>query len=165
MDSLGTASAERLRAVFGRFATGVAVMTTMDACARPVGVTANSFTSLSLDPPLVLWCLRLLSGSLRAFTSADFFAVNVLSVEQEQLARRFAAPIGDRFAAVSWHGHSQGPPVLSGAVATLVCRRVQEIHGGDHVIVIGRVEDFDMTSSPPLVFLDGHYQTPVLAPG
>ncbi|WP_370941982.1 flavin reductase family protein [Amycolatopsis sp. cg5] len=150
-------SSTRLRAALGRFATGVAVVTTVDGADHPVGLTVNSFTSLSLDPPLVLWCLRRTSAGLPAFTTASRFAVNVLSAGQRPIAQRFASRVEDRFAEVRWHRHPLGPPLLADTAASFVCQRTQVAHGGDHVIVIGRIEDHTISAEPALIFVDGDY--------
>lgn len=147
-----------LRRAFGRFATGVAVATTAKPGARPVGLTVNSFTSLSLDPPLLLWCLRRSSASLPAFTAADHFAINVLAAHQRPIARRFAAPAPDRFADLPWYLDSRGLPGLHETIARFVCRTLHTVHGGDHLIVIGVIEEYDTTPGIPLVFLDGQYR-------
>jgi flavin reductase (DIM6/NTAB) family NADH-FMN oxidoreductase RutF len=144
-----------LRATLGRFVSGVAVMTTNDEHDRPVGLTANSFTSVSLEPPQVLWCLRRASASLGVFVAADHFAVNVLAADQRDLARRFATPVANRFQAVGWQPHRLGPPVLTGTVATLICACTATIPCGDHLIVIGQVIEHEHTSGTPLAFLDG----------
>jgi flavin reductase (DIM6/NTAB) family NADH-FMN oxidoreductase RutF len=142
-----------LRDVLGRYATGVTVVTTRHQD-RPVGVTVNSFTSVSLDPPLVLWCLSRTSSSRKAFTQADHFVVNVLAADQGWLARRFAGP-GDRFAGVAVSSHSL--PELADTAATLVCRRDRLIPAGDHVILLGEVVHHRLADRAPLVFLDGGY--------
>jgi flavin reductase (DIM6/NTAB) family NADH-FMN oxidoreductase RutF/2-polyprenyl-6-methoxyphenol hydroxylase-like FAD-dependent oxidoreductase len=148
-----------LRHALGQFATGVTVVTTRDGDGRPVGVTANSFTSLSLEPPLVLWCLARDSSSLAAFRDCTHFGVNVLSASQHHLSRLFATSGADRFAggAVVQDGPS-GVPLLEGALAHLVCRHVRQLEGGDHEIVIGEVESYETFEGEPLVFHSGSYR-------
>ena len=145
-----------LRDVLGRYATGVAVVTTRHR-GRPVGLTVNSFTSVSLDPPLVLWCLSRTSGSMPAFVQADHFVVNVLAAGQDHLARRFAGP-GDRFTQTAIAFDDDRLPELAGTAATLVCRRDRLVPAGDHVILIGEVLGHRAAASPaPLLFVDGAY--------
>jgi flavin reductase (DIM6/NTAB) family NADH-FMN oxidoreductase RutF len=148
---------QTLRRTLARFATGVAIVTTTDPGGQPVGLTINSFTSLSLDPPLILWCLQLSARSVLSFARADYFAVNVLAAHQQSLARRFAGPASDRFAGTSWHRHHRGPRLVGGAIATFVCHRIQLLDGGDHVIVIGLIDEYQAHPGAPLLFLDGHY--------
>src|SRR5262249_17708583 len=125
--------------------------------------TINSFGSLSLDPPLVLWCLGRGSACLAAFTGAEHFAVNVLAAGQEQVARQFAArattaaPPPDRFAGLEWHRDPRGLPRLDGAVAVFTCRRTAQIPGGDHVIIIGELLGYDIAGWEPLIFHGGRY--------
>ena len=144
-----------LRTALGQYPTGVAVVATRSA-AGPVGVTVNSFGSLSLDPPLVLWCLRRRSASLAAFTGAEHFAVNVLAAGQERVARQFAEH-ADRFAGIDWHLDPGGLPRLDGAVAVFTCRRTAQLPGGDHVIIIGELLGYDIAGWDPLVFHGGRY--------
>jgi flavin reductase (DIM6/NTAB) family NADH-FMN oxidoreductase RutF len=147
-----------LRRALGQFATGVTVVTTRAEDGRRIGVTANSFASLSLDPPLVLWCLDKAAASLPAFDACTHFAVNVLSAEQHHLSRQFSTPSENKFAGV---GASEGPagmPLLDGAIAHFLCRTVRQVDGGDHVIVIGEVERYDTFAGEPLVFHSGFYR-------
>jgi flavin reductase (DIM6/NTAB) family NADH-FMN oxidoreductase RutF len=147
-----------LRRALGQFATGVTVVTTLAEDGRRVGVTANSFTSLSLDPPLVLWCLDRSAASLPVFQAASHFAVNVLSAGQHYLSRQFAAPAEDKFAGVECTDGAGGMPILSGVLAHFICRSVQQLEAGDHVIVIGEVERFETFDGEPLVFHSGAYR-------
>ncbi len=145
------------RDVMGRFATGVTVVTTRDGERRPVGATVSSFTSLSLDPPLVLICLENRSRTLGHIRRAGIFAVNVLAVGQQELSRRFAGPCPE------WDGlktvaSSTGAPLLAGAVATVECRFETHYPGGDHHILIGRVVDLRADGeAAPLVYYKGAY--------
>lgn len=143
-------SCRALRDVLGRYATGVAVITTRHQ-GRPVGMTVNSFTSVSLAPPLVLWCLSRTSRCRTAFTVAEHFVVNVLAADQDHLARRFAGP-GERFTE-----DAGGLPELAGTAATLVCRRDRLVPAGDHVILLGEVLHHRAADRAPLLFLDGAY--------
>jgi flavin reductase (DIM6/NTAB) family NADH-FMN oxidoreductase RutF len=151
------AASRALRNVLGRYATGVTVVTTCHG-GRPVGVTVNSFTSVSLHPPMVLWCLSRTSASLAAFTTAPRFVVNVLAAGQEHLARRFAAP-GDRFAGTPLVDElGTGLPELTDTAATLVCRRRQVVPAGDHLVLFGEICRHAAGALPPLLFLDGGYR-------
>jgi flavin reductase (DIM6/NTAB) family NADH-FMN oxidoreductase RutF len=161
-DSASAHNHAALRAALGHYATGVAVVTATGPDGRPAGMTINSFGSLSLDPPLILWCLRRRSTSLATFVSADHFAVNVLAADQEQVARRFAArtqaEVQDRFRGPGWHRGPKGLPVLDDGLGVFICRRLRHIHGGDHVIVIGHLDEYQVTpGKSPLVFYAGRY--------
>jgi 4-hydroxyphenylacetate 3-hydroxylase, reductase component len=146
-----------LRTALGRFTTGVTIVTCTDAEGRFVGLTANSFNSLSLDPPLVLWSLRQSSPNLAAFAAATRFAVNVLAEAQVDLSRRFAAPVPDRFAEGAWALGEQGAPVLAGCAAVFECESLSHQVAGDHQLFIGRVLACTESALPPLVFQGGHY--------
>lgn len=146
-----------LRTALGRFATGVTIVTCTDAEGRFVGLTANSFNSLSLEPPLVLWSLRKSSPSLAAFLAAPRFAVNVLAEAQVDLSRRFAAPVVDRFAEGAWAIGAHGAPVLAGCAAVFECESVSRQPAGDHHLFIGLVLACTESTLPPLVFQGGHY--------
>jgi flavin reductase (DIM6/NTAB) family NADH-FMN oxidoreductase RutF len=150
-------AAADLRAALGRFATGVAIVTCCDAAGEPVGLTANSFAALSLDPPLVLWSLRLASPSLAAFDAASHFAINVLAESQVDLSRRFASVSVDKFSRGTWTGGLGGAPVLAGAAAIFECARERALDGGDHRLFIGRVLRLAQQAVAPLVFQSGHY--------
>ncbi|MFE3453129.1 flavin reductase family protein [Nonomuraea sp. NPDC059194] len=146
-----------LRAALGQYATGVAVVTTALRDGRRAGVTVNSFTSVSLDPPLVLWCLSLRAPSAALFLRAGRFAVNVLGAGQDELSRRFAAPAADKFAGVATTAAACGLPLLDGTLASFACRTVTVHEGGDHLIFIGEVEQFGHTDGEPLLFHSGRY--------
>ena len=146
-----------LRAVLGRFATGVTIVTCRDGAGMPVGLTANSFNALSLEPPLVLWSLRQSSPSLPAFRQARYFAINILAESQVDLSRRFASPVPDKFAEGLWSDGADGAPVLTGAAAVLECEREVEHEAGDHLLCIGRVRRLADLATAPLVFHGGNY--------
>lgn len=147
-----------LRSAFGRFATGVTIVTCRDADGQPVGLTANSFSSLSLDPPLLLWSLRRESPSLAAFEAASHFVVNVLAESQVDLSRTFASRRADKFADGQWSEGLGGAPVLAGCAAVFECRTEQRLEGGDHRLFIGRVLRIADLSIAPLLFHAGHYR-------
>lgn len=146
-----------LRCALGRFATGVTIVSCVEEHGAFVGLTANSFNSLSLDPPLVLWSLRDSSLCLPAFISARYFAINVLAEAQVDLSRRFAARVEDKFADGAWSLGAHGAPVLAGCVAVFECETVSHQVAGDHRLFIGRVLALAETTLPPLVFQGGHY--------
>jgi flavin reductase (DIM6/NTAB) family NADH-FMN oxidoreductase RutF len=148
-----------LRHALGQFATGVTVATTRAVDGRPVGITANSFTSVSLEPPLVLWCLARDAGSLPVFRECTHFGINVLSSSQHHVSRLFATHGADKFGGET--GVRDGPsgvPLLEGVLAHFVCRNVRQIEAGDHVIVIGAVESWEVHEGEPLVFHSGTYR-------
>ncbi len=147
-----------LRAALGRFATGVTIITCLDTDGLPVGLTANSFTSLSLDPPLVLWSLRDISNCLPAFAQSGHFAVNVLAETQVDLSRRFASASDDKFAEGGWSPGLDGAPVLAGSAAVFECVVDSRQQAGDHVLFIGRVLRLSSLAVAPLLFQGGHYR-------
>jgi 3-hydroxy-9,10-secoandrosta-1,3,5(10)-triene-9,17-dione monooxygenase reductase component len=147
-----------LRNALGRFTTGVTVVTCRDAQGQFVGLTANSFNSLSLEPPLVLWSLRTASPSLAAFQAAPRFAVNVLAESQVELSRRFASRSEDRFAEGGWALGEHGAPVLAGSAAVFECESVSHQVAGDHHLFIGRVLACAEAPVSPLLFQAGHYR-------
>jgi 3-hydroxy-9,10-secoandrosta-1,3,5(10)-triene-9,17-dione monooxygenase reductase component len=155
--SLDTPLHHTLRAALGRYATGVTVVTCLDADGRPVGLTVNSFGALSLQPPLVLWSLRTVSPSLAAFSAARHFAVNVLGAAQVDLSRRFASPLADKFAEGEWHAGEGGVLVLNESAAVFECETASQQDEGDHRLFIGRVLRFVDGGLPPLVFHSGRY--------
>jgi flavin reductase (DIM6/NTAB) family NADH-FMN oxidoreductase RutF len=147
-----------LRRAFGQYTTGVTVVTTADDAGRPWGMTANSFTSVSLNPPLVLWAAAKSSPSLEAFLAADRFAVNVLASDQHHLSRQFATTGAEKFEGVGLVASPAGPPVLEGTVAHFVCRRTETVDAGDHVVLFGEVESYEAPGGEPLVFHSGAYR-------
>ncbi|MEW2398251.1 styrene monooxygenase/indole monooxygenase family protein [Streptomyces sp. NPDC046862] len=147
-----------LRRALGQYATGVTVVTARAADGRKVGMTANSFTSVSLDPPLVLWCPGKNAPSTPDFTAATHFAVNILAADQHHLSRQFATPADDKFAGAAIVEGVAGTPVLDGAVARFECRTVQCLDVGDHIVMIGEVERYDAPGGDPLVFHSGSYR-------
>jgi flavin reductase (DIM6/NTAB) family NADH-FMN oxidoreductase RutF len=145
------------RKVLGQFATGVTIITaTTDG--SPVGVAANSFTSVSMDPPLVLFCVSRSSSTWPRIEQARRFAVNILGEHQEELCRLFATPGADRFGATEWHVGAGGSPVLDDVLAYLDCEFWAEYDGGDHIIVVGLVLDLGvLRDTGPLLFFRGRY--------
>ena len=149
------------RTVLGHFATGVTIITAMDGN-EPIGVSANSFTSVSLDPPLVSWSLRLSSALFEAFDGAGHFGVNVLAASQADLAARFATRCDDRFQGVEVIEGIEGLPLIAGSLATFECSNLACHVAGDHGIFIGKVERYTAAqrAEPPLVFCQGGYTAP-----
>jgi 4-hydroxyphenylacetate 3-hydroxylase, reductase component len=148
----------QLRAALGRFTTGVTIVSCIAPDGTSVGLTANSFQALSLDPPLVLWSLRASSPSVAAFQQASHFAVNVLGEAQVELSRRFASRRDDKFGEGAWApGLHGGAPVLAGCTAVFECESLSQQPAGDHVLFIGRVLAVSEAPIAPLLFQAGHY--------
>ncbi|MDO5288779.1 MAG: flavin reductase family protein [Pseudomonadota bacterium] len=153
-------SALEFRAALGMFATGVTIVTVRSAAGELLGLTANSFNSVSLDPPLVLWSLSRDSLSLDAFSTGSHYAINVLSAQQQALAMQFAAPLGDRWAGVAWRAGVAGAPLIEGAVAHFECFNKSRYVEGDHVIFVGQVERCThVPGAAPLLFHGGRFYT------
>ena len=154
-----TIDPKSLRDAFGCFATGITVITTVDAAGERYGVTANSFTSLSLDPPLCLFCLDYKAMSFEAFQVTKHFAVNVLSEDQEELSANFARSNLDKWDGVAYDTWASGVPILPGCIANLECETETIHEGGDHVIIVGRVREMAYRDGDcrPLVYYKGRY--------
>lgn len=147
------------RKALGCFPTGVTVMTTVDGAGRPVGVTVSAFSSLSLNPPLVLFCLDHHTGGLDAFRSGHF-AVNVLREDQREMSIRFASRRDDKFEGQPTRTGATGCPLLPDSLAVLECAVERVVEGGDHVIFIGKVEHLEyQAGGQPLVYFRGAYAT------
>jgi flavin reductase (DIM6/NTAB) family NADH-FMN oxidoreductase RutF len=145
------------RHALGSFATGITVVTCALADGRRAGLTVNSFTSVSLEPPLVSWCLGTDAVSLPLFEASTHFAVNVLALDQQPLVWHFASPSEDKFAGVGATAGLGGAPLLDGCVARFECRRVGRHEAGDHVIYLGEVERYTRGEGEPLVHAKGRY--------
>lgn len=152
-----------LRDAFGAFLTGVTVVTTFNEEGAPIGFTANSFTSVSLDPPLLLVCLAKTSRNFAALTGARGFGINILSEGQKDISNTFARPVEDRFAAVDWQRGPFGSPVFGDVSAWFDCSMHENVDAGDHVILIGRIEGFENSGKTGLGYARGGYFTPALA--
>jgi 3-hydroxy-9,10-secoandrosta-1,3,5(10)-triene-9,17-dione monooxygenase reductase component len=153
-----TVDGQHFRNVLGRFATGVVAITAIGPDGEPCGLAANSFTSVSLDPPLVAFCVAHTSTSWPRVRSAGRLCVNVLSEHHERVSRQLATSGGDKFAGVPWSPSPGGSPVIDGALAWIDCSVEAEHLAGDHVIVVARVHDLDAhLDHGPLVFFRGHY--------
>ena len=146
-----------LRSLLGQFATGVTAITTRGVDGRKIGMTANSFSSVSLDPPLVLWSLARTAASLNDFVATSHFAVNVLGGDQHDLSGHFARPSMDKFADVAHLEGTAGVPMLEGAIAT-------QYERGDHLIFLGEIEHYRHSGGEPLVFHAGKYRLAVAHP-
>jgi flavin reductase (DIM6/NTAB) family NADH-FMN oxidoreductase RutF len=145
------------RHALGQFATGVTIVTARAKDGRGIGLTVNSFTSVSLDPPVVLWCLSREATDFAAFNVAGRFAVNVLSARQHHLSRQFSTTVADKFTGVEREEAPDGSPLLEGATAHFICRVAGRFDGGDHVIILGQVEEYRWHEGEPLVFHSGRY--------
>ncbi len=156
--------ARRFRSALGVFATGVTIVTTRDAEGRDVGLTANSFNSVSLDPPMVLWSLAKNSRSLPAFIEASHFAVHVLAANQEELSLRFATRGAEKFSGLDVERSAGQVPLLKGCSARFVCRTAFRHEAGDHLIFVGEVEAFDHSDLAELLFHRGRYSLAVPKP-
>ncbi|PYG31020.1 flavin reductase family protein [Pelagimonas varians] len=147
-----------LRDTFGQFATGVTVITTIAENGAPVGLAANSFTSISLDPALVAWSLALTAPSLSAFRNHGHFAINILCEDSVDLAMNFSRPSDNKFADVNWCHGVNDVPVLTRAATVIECETVNQIPGGDHVIFIGSVKRYkSVAGKSPLLFHKGAF--------
>jgi flavin reductase (DIM6/NTAB) family NADH-FMN oxidoreductase RutF len=146
-----------LRNAFGCFPTGVTIITTRQEDGTPRGFTANSFTSVSLDPPLLLVSIARSAASLPVFETAGHFAVNILGDAQRAVSALFAGRSPDKFTQTEWHPGAHGAPLIGDALAWFECARHQLVEAGDHVVLIGRVVDFAAGDGNPLGFLRGAY--------
>lgn len=157
MSSVTKLDAQRFRQVLGHFCTGVTVVTSVDG-GEPVGFACQSFSSLSLDPPLVLFCPSATSSAWASIRRAGHFCVNVLSEEQRSVSKVFGTPGADRFAELSWRPSTNGGPVLDGVLTWVDCV-IEVVHGaGDHDVVIGRVTELGPhNDGRPLLFYRGSY--------
>lgn len=145
------------RKALGAFTTGVTIVTTRDVNGKDVGLTANSFNSVSLDPPLILWSIDKKSSNFQAFMNEEHFAVHILSVEQEKLSGQFSRSGIDRFSGIEVDRGPHGIPLLNDCSARFVCKTHERYAGGDHVIIVGEVIEFDSKPVGPLVFHSGNY--------
>lgn len=145
------------RNALGTYATGVTIITAAAPDGKPYGLTCNSFASVSLNPPLVLWSLVAYSSSLTIFQNASHFTVNVLGASQQALANKFAKSSDDKFTGVDWAPGLGNAPVLAESVANFQCRSVNRYYGGDHVIFLGAVEAYTYNAKEPLLFARGAF--------
>ena len=152
-------TAEEFRRACGRFATGVTVASVLDAQGVPHGLTVSSFTSVSLDPPLVLICLGHAVSAIHHFRSATHFAINILAEDQRALSDRFARKGHDRFEGVDWQPGVTGVPLLPGVLAAIECAVHRIVPMGDHDILVGEVVHAQVHEGEPLLHFAGKYRT------
>lgn len=145
------------RDTLARFASGVAIVTTRDARGEPAGLTVSSFTSVSLEPPLILWCLDRQAPEFAAFERCERFVVSVLGADQTDLAWHFATPDNERFGGLDWPDDASGIPLPQPAIARFHCICRERIDSGDHLILIGKVTEFARFPGIPLVHVDGDF--------
>jgi flavin reductase (DIM6/NTAB) family NADH-FMN oxidoreductase RutF len=151
---------QQFRAALGMFATGVTIVTARDASGLPIGITANSFNSVSLAPPLVLWSLARAAGSMPHFSRGSHYAIHILAADQRELAERVSRRASDRFAGVSFREGTAGAPIIDGAAAVFECFNRSRYAEGDHVIFVGEVEHCEWRDgAQPLIFHGGRYFT------
>ncbi|MGH9031202.1 MAG: flavin reductase family protein [Acidimicrobiia bacterium] len=156
-EALMTPDEASFRTVLGHFATGVTIITAMDGD-EPIGVSANSFTSVSLDPPLVLFCAAKASTTWPRIEAAGKFTVNILNEHQEDVCRVFATKGADRFSRIGWRSSANGQPILHDSLAYIDCEMQEQHDAGDHIIVVGRVQELGVLSEEgPLLFYRGGY--------
>ncbi|HUC60988.1 MAG TPA: flavin reductase [Alphaproteobacteria bacterium] len=145
------------RTALGRFPTGVTVVTALSPKGAPVGLTANSFNSVSLDPPLVLWSLAKAAQLRTIFEAAPYYAINVLAADQIGVSRQFASRAHDRFEGIAWRPGLGGAPLIAGSAAQFECRNLRRYEGGDHLIFVGEVERFADLERPALAYHASDY--------
>ncbi|WP_353138724.1 flavin reductase family protein [Limnohabitans sp.] len=145
------------RKALGCFGTGVAVVTAKASDSRLVGVTANSFSSVSLEPAIVLWSLQKTSPNLSAYDDCGRFVINVLSLSQIEYSKRFASPVPDKFNGVDYALGIHDLPVLNGCAATFECRTIQRLDVGDHILYLGEVEAYQHQNQAALLYVQGRY--------
>ena len=146
-----------LRQALGSFPTGVTVVSCLDKNNNPLGFTANSFTSVSLDPQLISICIDKESFNIDTFSITEHFAVSILSESQQSISTTFATPNEERFKNIDWRSEDTGSPIISKAVAWFDCKTEQVVDAGDHLILIGKIITFDSSPKTPLMYLRGNY--------
>lgn len=150
-------SQKGFRDTLGQFATGVTIITTLDAESAPVGITVSSFNSVSMDPPLILWSLAKDAYSLSCFQKAEYFNIHILAVDQEDMSNRFARPGTAKFDNIDFNQGLGGSPILKNCAAILECRTRHQYDGGDHIIFVGEVLVHSHSTTAPLIFHRGQY--------
>lgn len=145
-------SVDVYKQIMGSYPTGIAIITTFDEANNPIGLTVNSFASVSLDPLLVLWSLDKKSSHLEAFKNAKGFAVHILAEDQHELCWAFAGKSEDRFADASWSRSNNALPVIAGAMGVMECQSFKQIEAGDHVIFIGQIVEIQKYDKEPLLY-------------
>ena len=157
--SLTTIEQHHFRRVCSKYATGITILTVLDSLGAPHGMTVNSFTSVSLSPPLILVCIDRQTPILSHFKPGTRFGVNVLHEEQKELSTWFARSGHDRFSGMEWHAGETGVPILPGMLATLECEVTQMVEAGDRVVVIGAAQHATWREGQPLVYFNSSYQS------
>lgn len=145
--------------VMGNYPTGVTVVTTMDKEGKPIGLTVNSFASVSLDPLLVLWSIDHKVTTLNSFIDGGKFAVHILAGNQQELCKNFSSKNVDRFSTCEWKCSEQNLPIIEGAFAILQCHTFQTIEAGDHTILIGKVVDIQIEKREPMLYHRRHFDS------
>ena len=156
--SLASIEQQHFRRACSKYATGITILTVLDPCGIPHGMTVNSFTSVSLSPPLVLVCIDRQTSILNHFLEGTHFAINVLDEDQKELSTCFARSGYDRFQSVEWRPGETGAPVLAEVLATLECAVTQMVEAGDHVVVIGEALHASWREGRPLIYFNSSYQ-------
>lgn len=156
---LTAADSQLYRQTCARFATGITVVTVVDVNGAPHGMTVNSFSSVSLDPPLVLVSIDLRNAILGHFLASSSFAINILAEDQENLSQRFSSALSDRFEGVAWARGETGSPLLGGALAHLECSVVRTFEAGDHTVLVGKVLRAGYRDGRPLLYFGSGYHT------
>jgi flavin reductase (DIM6/NTAB) family NADH-FMN oxidoreductase RutF len=146
-----------LRRALGTFGTGVTVVTTKANNSTAIGVTANSFSSVSLEPPIILWSLLKTSPSLYAFDECGYFAINVLALNQVDLSKQFSSRLPNKFEGVQFSSGLKGLPILSGCASVFQCRTIQRLEVGDHILFLGQIEEYQHNTVETLLFCAGQY--------
>ena len=157
-EKLMSISRDEFRAALGRFASGVTVVTTKDKSGRLHGITVSAFSSVSLDPPLILVCIDKLAGSHQAFEEISTFVVNILSEDQQHYSDLFASHLSDKFDGVDYLETSDGVPLLKNALVNMECRLVNSHANGDHTIFVGEIMKSYVTDGNPLIYFHGNYR-------
>ena len=145
------------RKTLGKFVTGVTIITTCEKDGTPRGFTANSFTSVSLEPPLILICIGDFNEGLGLFKNSEYFAVNILKESQVDISNLFAQPLKNKFEEIKWSNSKFGVPIIKGALAWLECKNFDQKRSGDHLILIGNVKNFHNEGGYPLAYYNGNY--------
>lgn len=154
---MGHLNPRDLRTAFGTFMTGVTVVTAVSTDGAPVGFTANSYSSVSLDPPLLLVCPSNRLSSFPVFNTCEHFAINILAEDQQDISNIFAAAKGDRFGGIDWQADAWGCPVIAGAATAFSCSAHHRAPAGDHLILVGQIHHFEMSGAAGLGFCNGGY--------
>ena len=150
-----TLDTKLLKKTLGKYLTGVTIVTSTDHDGNPIGMTVNSFTSVSLQPSLVLWCIDKNQPSYNSFMNANGYAVNILSKDQNDLCYKFASQLDNKFENVNWKRSENGFPLVKNSLAWFDCKKWNYYSGGDHQILVGEVTSFDSSELEPLTYWNG----------